>query len=103
MLDPGPPAVAIMDQKTPGGGAARATAASVRSILRDDKDPMDYNMTDCSGADLTTHSRPQMIAYLPPLTDDMLRLLDQATAILAPPRPQETGSKSKQSGARNHS
>jgi hypothetical protein len=30
MLDPGPPAVAIMDQKTPGGGAARATAASVR-------------------------------------------------------------------------
>jgi len=30
---------------------------------RDDKDPMDYNMTDCSGADLTTHSRPHSLQY----------------------------------------
>ena len=44
---------------------------------------MDYDMPDCSETDLTTLSRTFIaaVAYLPPLTDDML--IDQATAISA--------------------
>ena len=44
---------------------------------------MDYDMPNCSETDLTTLSRTFIaaVAYLPPLTDDML--IDQATAISA--------------------